>query len=568
MEEKKWFLYVVDHHEGPFSLSEIQSLVKKGDAKSSSYVWREGFEDWMMMSEVSEFGVAGPSGEGHGPAAFILGKKESPVLFSPRSSDASVGGPLPIAHQGNVPDISGISETAVVWCLNSNRTFTGPHSLRTITRLINEGKATSKDTIWKEGWTGFVPISSFSEFMVRIHDGASQKNKVSSAQALGMMRSGMGIKRRFSFGGILKWLVLAFLVFGGFYQVTAMGLFNPVFEKIGILETVRRANLKPVPVPKIVIPVEYISDAGNFLRRQVEPLLAKYSDHIPGPILEYLSVVELPEGLNEKDEARLRDAATANPDAGRRAAAALIGQEVMNPRFVLASNIDGSSFRVVLRGKEGTLLNASEYVSEQVVTLRNRVAISQPFYLEDTKSLPQGEYTFTVLNGEESVLIENAFLGGENDSAYQDRLKEFNARMAAWRVTKAQEILQITNTLESLANESAAKFFALNKMRPGTARVNEWRKYSAKYRKISDQLALAIGRTAGEIEKSSFRSVAASLKAGLNLSEELHHAQNAYLGSTSPGNVRGEDVMASVRNLAGQLVAVITKIKTAVAKPN
>src|SRR4051812_6215463 len=53
--EKKWFVYLGDHHEGPLSLSEIQSKMAQGQVTASNYVWAEGMPDWKIMTDVSAF---------------------------------------------------------------------------------------------------------------------------------------------------------------------------------------------------------------------------------------------------------------------------------------------------------------------------------------------------------------------------------------------------------------------------------------------------------------------------------------------------------------------------------
>jgi hypothetical protein len=53
--EKKWFVYLVDHHEGPFSLEEIQGRLSQGQLSGTSYVWADGMADWKMMTEVEMF---------------------------------------------------------------------------------------------------------------------------------------------------------------------------------------------------------------------------------------------------------------------------------------------------------------------------------------------------------------------------------------------------------------------------------------------------------------------------------------------------------------------------------
>src|SRR5689334_79785 len=40
--EKKWFVYLTDHHEGPLSLAEIRERMSAGQIDRSVHVWAEG----------------------------------------------------------------------------------------------------------------------------------------------------------------------------------------------------------------------------------------------------------------------------------------------------------------------------------------------------------------------------------------------------------------------------------------------------------------------------------------------------------------------------------------------
>jgi len=51
--EKKWFVYVQDHHEGPHSLLEIQEKLDQGLVESEGFVWSEGMDDWQKMTDVA-----------------------------------------------------------------------------------------------------------------------------------------------------------------------------------------------------------------------------------------------------------------------------------------------------------------------------------------------------------------------------------------------------------------------------------------------------------------------------------------------------------------------------------
>ncbi len=53
--EKKWFVYLTDHHEGPFSLDDIKGKLSLGQVNSQNYVWSEGMKDWEPMPTVPAF---------------------------------------------------------------------------------------------------------------------------------------------------------------------------------------------------------------------------------------------------------------------------------------------------------------------------------------------------------------------------------------------------------------------------------------------------------------------------------------------------------------------------------
>ncbi len=79
--DKIWFLYVVDEHEGPFTIPEVKQRLKKGEAKATSYVWRAGLKNWTVMRDLPEFGIAnGGKAKGPPPGPItIFGTKGTPV---------------------------------------------------------------------------------------------------------------------------------------------------------------------------------------------------------------------------------------------------------------------------------------------------------------------------------------------------------------------------------------------------------------------------------------------------------------------------------------------------------
>jgi hypothetical protein len=76
-EEKKWFVFLGDHHEGPFSMAEMLSKMDQKLITSSSFVWAEGMTDWRLMKEIPAF-------------ESVEKKAETPQLGEAKTEKASV----------------------------------------------------------------------------------------------------------------------------------------------------------------------------------------------------------------------------------------------------------------------------------------------------------------------------------------------------------------------------------------------------------------------------------------------------------------------------------------------
>ena len=61
--EKKWFIYLQDHHEGPFSPEEIQEKITQGQLSPRNYIWTDGMQDWKVLDEIFELRVPNQSRE-------------------------------------------------------------------------------------------------------------------------------------------------------------------------------------------------------------------------------------------------------------------------------------------------------------------------------------------------------------------------------------------------------------------------------------------------------------------------------------------------------------------------
>lgn len=90
--EKKWFVYVGDRHEGPFSIAEIQGKMSQGEVTTESFVWAEGMADWQAMKETPGFEKILSGGQ-H-PLSVDESFEPNPLEASPVQSTQKEGDPF------------------------------------------------------------------------------------------------------------------------------------------------------------------------------------------------------------------------------------------------------------------------------------------------------------------------------------------------------------------------------------------------------------------------------------------------------------------------------------------
>lgn len=502
MDDKQWFLYVVDHHEGPFSVDEVKQRIKAGQAKHTSYVWREGFADWIMMNEVAEFGDSAAGKDGHGP-------------FSFNTKETKKDEPEPV--------------------LSDN----------------------SRADVFKKGGTsanlGYQGVSS----------------------------------RRSRWYTSNTFLLLVFVsALTAIYQLTAQSKLNFIYEKIGIKNQVLALDLRPISFEKqqIDFVVKTVKTATTPL---IEIALPKVKKFLPEPVVAFLSPIELPEEVPQSERDALISVIKSDLAGGARFATALATGEEMNPTFFIASNLpNGTNLTVLLQGRKGTLINAISYEKKVFVEVQNHLARTSRFLLDGTKPLPKGEYLLVIYEADaQNTVVSQAlqslpkrmppsmipkekvaftmdtyFLGGKKDEDYLARLKEFNQRIQSRITQEIAELKQISVTLESMANESAVKFFGLAKPPLDKKKKAQWQKYHGTYLTMAGQIKTALSKLTPQLlhQEYALPDLYTKLKDVFVLTEGLHQSEDDFM--LTSGN------MEEVRKKARATVDALTLLKHDISK--
>lgn len=131
-----WHVVIDQDQVGPMTDAEVHDRYARGEIDSESYVWREGFEDWLRLADVAELGIGGGSSEtqvaasaGAGAASAGAGmfggpavedtaaaqsdphdlfSSQSGVGFSPGGGDMFGGGEAPMAAASSQPASDGM----------------------------------------------------------------------------------------------------------------------------------------------------------------------------------------------------------------------------------------------------------------------------------------------------------------------------------------------------------------------------------------------------------------------------------------------------------------------------
>jgi hypothetical protein len=102
---KEWFIFKGTHHQGPYSVKEMEEFFKTGELTAQSLVWKEGAEKWEALAKTSEFlfftGEVAPPAipvSAQAPAAKIAAKPQFATL--PNIPDDDLPPPMPPGFLG------------------------------------------------------------------------------------------------------------------------------------------------------------------------------------------------------------------------------------------------------------------------------------------------------------------------------------------------------------------------------------------------------------------------------------------------------------------------------------
>jgi hypothetical protein len=436
--EKKWFFYTNNHHEGPFSAEEIQLKVSQGTLHSDSFLWKDGMPTWKMMKDIEDFSPMN-----------LLHPVEQPVLNTDQAQR-----PTQMAQDiQSAPTTSGDQEDK-----------TGdiqPEELQQ-TRMIG------RQALLKEAVTPSPPkepLKTNKSWTLR-----PQKNVIFKILAL---------------------LTLSFLLL----ITLRLGAIDSLLEEPIVRSSLHR--LLRLSRPYLIKITEDIPSLGKFV-----PPLLKLND---------VSVIDYEE---------LRAAATTNlQKKGPQFGIAVTQTDPFAPYFYISSNLpDGAQFDLYIIGIPETLLNDVSFEGHLTATLQKQLAKTTPLRKQEGRPLPKGDYEIYLTSslqqnesiksiieaypsppvrtpialppGTRILSLKKAFLGGQKDAQYQNKLQNFHEKLRARALGELNELKQHTSTLDHQFQALIQNSQILTQRnKPMAKRKKAWDSFQTPWLKIQNQIS-------------------------------------------------------------------------------
>lgn len=523
--EKKWFVYMGDHHEGPFSLEEIQGKMQAGLVTASQYAWCEGMGDWQQIPEVEAFqSILKPS------LRLVPSVPPTPTeRREPTLTDATRMAPVS-SGEGTIAvsrtDLHAPAAESVPGTASAVVETATPFVAQVLTEPQPQAMAASE-------------VVTIAAHAPSIETPFAEEELVQ--------------KPKRNFRRLLRpllWIALLASV----TAAAVLGVFDPLLSSpavVGVSRTIGNAT-RPVMLQ---------------LAEKV-PLVSRWFSPIPR--LDEVSAADWPDFV---DAARVPE-----PGTAPRVGVAVAQPDLLQPSFLVSSPLpDGTVFDIEVEGVPDTLLNHTEFFAKSRATLASRWGRSDAIRTPDGRPVPRGEYWVRVFEagkggaGAQPLSRKGYFLGGVRDDTYRDRLKEYHVRLAEKAKAELEELKQFTGSVEQQLQSTQSEFTryrAAKGKKPVAAAAKTWANFHKKWTQFDAQLSGTVQSwTPEKLQTDTFySSLYERVKAAALAQSQVHGLHHAWTtGAVSPEFE--QELQTAGTNAATAIREVREKIQQAEAIP-
>jgi len=475
-QERKWFVYQNDHHEGPFSLEELQGKMGAGEVSRTQYVWCEGMADWQIMSAVREFEA---------------------LVASPRSTDTESGATQMFQIAPAATD-AGAEPSAISVAIE-------PEPLPEASPVL-----VSIDTSPE---TEAAPIT-MSIDSTPVTSAAAGPSSTSAPS--------ITIESQPRSSGFLKFFLVMSIVFVGAYGYMA-GYLDPIVKSpafvrtTGAIRGVIQPGLSKVAqwVPPLQMVFSPIGEIEGVLPEELSDLRAAAISKVPGAVSVAIRQDELLAptfylASNLPNGTVLNIEVTGVP-------------ETLLSQTALTAKTQASIDQMLAKSEPLRQADARPLVLGQYTVMVSAA--------EDAKQSPEARAALAQLPEGRLNVKKTYFLGGKKDNAYAERLKEYHDRLRTKSTDELRDIRQYLSTLEFQLKASNRDFDQASANKNPKAAAKFWNGTHGKWTQLQTQLESAFSKwTEGLTRAEYFHAALYEMTRNLGDSvSQLHTAQHAIL---------------------------------------
>jgi hypothetical protein len=594
-QQKIWFIYLTDHHEGPFTPAEVAEKIGQGAVTPQSLGWKDGMAEWVPIESIPELSAAlsAPAGLAADAAPAAAGGEEgfslAQMLASQQSggAPADAGGAMAMEVMSDAPAAAApmggapVDPGDPVWTMKIGEQVSGLFSLQQLAGMAAQGDVPAHAMLWHSGWSDFQPVSSVPEV-----DSARQAKPAGKVRGTQTQITSPGMNRPAGLGGAPQGQRPR-----GLTPITAsadVGSDDPTDPGIskprggGFMDKIKGLFARK---PKAAAAKAAPGKAGGKRQmgggamasvKRLAPVVggllvvavggAAYVMLFSSPIPSDLDVI--PDDLE-----MMKEVAKAPVAEGAKLYLALArGTEDSPaddtaPKFYVASNLaEGAGVSLAISGHVGTLVNKPSFEKTYTATIGPKHYAVFESLQDDGKPLPMGEYTMKVTaEGAEPVVAER-FLGGKKSGVYTSRLAKYTEKLQGDYDKEMQVLREFIDTLKSLQAEVSRHIREYNTgwQNPAsrTKIVNEWRTFAVNGQTMAAQLDFKVrgvmGGSAPPFHPRAFQDISTTLSQVLQLIQLHSDRLSGKPPQSNPNDLDGL-IQAGVLSLDQWLAQALVK---------
>ncbi|MBC7692200.1 MAG: DUF4339 domain-containing protein [Methylotenera sp.] len=531
IDDKKWFVYISDHHEGPYTVTEVKEKVAHGKIPADGYVWSEGMADWQPMSAVAAFGPP-PAAPAPAPA-HPQEQRDGPTLTTTRLEMPKKSSEKTPEKKSEIPEPDYQLESKA----QTRTNVSPPITLVAASRV----SAAPQEAVALE----------------RPNGGQFQKRSGAPQPAIQKTSASSGLK------ALLVLIILIAAMVGAGMQ----GLLDPVLKTPAMQAATRAASdsLRPLvarfpALAQFISPIPTLDDVAP---EDYEELKAAASPGQPTRLAVAVSRADLMAPLfyvsgNLPDGAQV-DVWVEGVSDTLLNQTAFSGHATakMNQKLGKTETLRMADGKPIPRGQYLLFVTEGDSQPDPV----------KPVISALPNSTVQVPATLQSQLKEKKLLTRKSyFLGGPRDQTYVARLKEFHDRIMAKSSNERVEVKQFTALLESQIDGSIATF---DKLRKGpakptkaqlAAKAKAWDDFNVKWVQVEEQINQAMAKITPDALTNEYfygplYQLTQQTAQETNKMHELHHAFFKSTPDMASFDIQLGEVTSQVR-------AALTTLKT------